>query len=133
MDRLEMLMSKYPEIEFKFDKSMPMDSGGLTVGNRILINANIPEEEQYQWLCEELGHFKTSVGDISDYRPSVNAKQEAAARNWGYRQSLTYRQLEEIRHKYAENDYEIADDLGLQVDYLHEVGFSYGLHFKHIK
>lgn len=133
MDRLEELMSKYPNIEFQFDKSMPVDSGGLTVGNKILINANISEEEQYQWLCEELGHVATSIGDISNYHPTDHAKQENAARNWGYKQSLTFQQLTSIKQQYAENDYEIADDLGLQVDYLHEVGFSYGLHFKHVK
>lgn len=133
MNRIENLMSRYPALSFTFDKSMPSDMGGLTVHDEIRINASISENEQYQWLCEELGHYETSVGDISNYTPTDNSKQENIARRWGYKQSLTYKQLEELKNEWHDNDYEIADDLGLQVDYLHEVGHTYGLHFKHVK
>jgi len=133
LTRIERLMSRYPALSFVFDKNMPSDMGGLTVNDKININANISESEQYQWLNEELGHYETSVGDISNYAPADNSKQENVARRWGYKQSLTYRQLQKIKDEWHDTDYEIADDLGLQLDYLYEVGHTYGLHFKHVK
>lgn len=131
MDRIEQLMSDYPDIEFSFDKLMPLDLGGYTVGNRITINDRLSESEQYQWLFEELGHYQTSVGDISDYGDVENAKQEHLARNWGYKHFLSEKDIKRLKSNHPENDYEVADDLGMQLNYLHEIGFTYGLHFKH--
>ncbi|VDG25735.1 ImmA/IrrE family metallo-endopeptidase [Lactiplantibacillus mudanjiangensis] len=132
MDRLETLMSKYPNIDFKFDKKMPLELGGYTIGNRIIINANISKTEQYQWLLEEIGHVKTSIGDISNYHSHRNMQQENEARKWGYRNSISESKIKLLKKKHLETDYEIADELGLQVPYLHEIGFNYGLHFKHV-
>lgn len=135
MDRLERLMSLYPNIEFEFDNHMPMDDGGLNIGNRIIINSNISEFEQYQWLCEELGHHETSVGDITNYSPVGNAKQEHRARFWGYTHLLTHSDMDRLKREYAqeESDYPAAEDLGIELPYLHEAGLAYGLDFKHVK
>lgn len=48
MDKLERLMSEYPDIEFEFISPMPIEQGGLTIGDRILMNADISKKEQYQ-------------------------------------------------------------------------------------
>lgn len=129
-----MLMSTYPNIDFEFDKNMPTDDGGLNVGSRIIINSNIPECEQYQWLCEELGHHETSVGNITDYSSTESMKQEKRARRWGYTHYLSRTDLNRLRKEYAseESDYPAADDVGVQIAYLHEVGLTYGLDYKHV-
>lgn len=135
MNRLEMLMSAYPNIDFEFDKNMPTDDGGLNVGSRIIINSGIPEYEQYQWLCEELGHHATSAGDISNYGSIEAMRQEKRARRWGYTHYLSRSDLNRLRREYAseESDYPAADDVGVQVTYLHEVGRTYGFDFKHAR
>ena len=133
MDKLERLMSEYPDIDFEFTKRMPLEQGGLTVGNKILINTNISKKEQFQWLLEELGHHETSVGNITNYTSSKNMKQELQARRWGYRHCFSREDFERIRKEHPETDYEVADELGVQVTYLHEIGVTYGLDFKHVK
>lgn len=133
MNRLEELMSEFHGINFQFDKHMPEEYGGFTIGNKIIINANDSPEEQYQWLLEEIGHYETTVGDISDYSPSDNMKQELQARRWGYKHCFTQKDIERIKKEHPDTDYEVADELGVQVPYLHEVGITYGLDFKHAK
>ncbi|MDV0429505.1 hypothetical protein RXV91_01240 [Lactiplantibacillus sp. DA1] len=132
MDKIEQLMAKYPDINFYFEP-MPIKLGGIAIENQVTINSKKSKTEQFQWLLEEIGHVKTSVGDISDYDSLSNMKQEHEARTWGFKQQMTRSQLDKLRKCYAENDYELADDLGIQVDYLHEVGQSYGLHYKHVR
>lgn len=124
-------MSKYPNISFEFE-SMPHEFGGFNVGDQITINSNLSKDQQLQWLSEEIGHYKTSVGDISDYDKKNSAKQEHLAREWGYKHLLSEKDVNQLKKDYSENDYELADDLGMQVNCLHEIGFTYGLHFKHV-
>ncbi|VDG33332.1 hypothetical protein [Lactobacillus plantarum subsp. plantarum] [Lactiplantibacillus mudanjiangensis] len=130
MDKLESLMSQYPNITFDFEP-MPMKLGGLTVDKEITINSNKTKTEQFQWLLEELGHVETSVGDISDYNEITSMRQEHAARKWGFTHYLSEKDLKDIVKEHPENDYEVAEDLGLQIPYLHEIGFTYGFNFKH--
>lgn len=130
MNKIEYLVSQYPELSFEFEP-MPHQFGGFNIGNQITINSDLPEQQQLQWLLEEIGHYKTSVGDISDYSKIESAKQEHLARNWGYQHLLSEEDIKRIKKDHPENDYELADDLGMQLNYLHEIGFTYGLHFKH--
>lgn len=130
MNKIEDLMSRFPDIKFEFEP-MPGKLCGLNIGDQITINECLSYEEQYQWLTEELGHYYTSVGDISDYSVADNQKQEYRARKWGYQYLLNEGDIEKLLTKYHETDYEIAEDLGIQVPFLHEIGFSYGLDYKH--
>lgn len=134
LSRLENLMARHPELKIVFDKNVPIELGGYVVDKKILMNPNISEREQYQWLYEELGHDATTVGDISDYGPLENAKQERQARVWGFTHCFTRADMDRLRREYAEedSDYPAADDLGIEVPYLHEVGLSFGLHYKHV-
>ncbi|BEI53988.1 hypothetical protein [Lactiplantibacillus plantarum] len=132
MDKIEYLMSQYPELEFNFE-SMPQLMGGFTIGSQIIINSDLTESQQVQWLVEEIGHYKTSVGDISDYNKIESAKQEHLARNWGYKQVLSFNQLKAIRKNYVDSDYEVAENLDIDIEYLHDIGESYGLPYKHVK
>lgn len=131
MTRIESIIAHYSSIDFEFEP-MPKGLDGLTVKNQITVNSDIPEQQQFQWLLEEIGHVETSVGDISDYADHDNFKQEAEARRWGYTHALSKETIERLSKKNLETDYELADDLGVQVSYLHEVGLVYGFNFKHV-
>lgn len=132
MNRIEKLLSKYSSVEVEFE-AIKSRLGGLTIGNHIIINSNATEPEQFEWLLEEIGHHETSVGNISNYDSLENMKQEKSARQWGYKHFLSRKDIERLRSEHPDNDYEIADELGVQVPYLHEVGITYGLDFKHVK
>lgn len=124
MDRFEKIMSNYPELTLGFEK-MPSKLKGLVIGNEITLNSDITETEQIQWLYEELGHFETSVGDIIDYSKLQNAKQEHRARVWGIKRLIAHEIIDEYKSKGADDDYEVADELGIQISYLHEAGRIY--------
>lgn len=104
MSRLERLMAHHPELKIVFDKDVPIELGGYIVDKKVLMNPNISEKEQYQWLFEELGHRATTVGDISDYGPLENAKQEHQARAWGFTHLLTRADMDRLRREYACED-----------------------------
>lgn len=132
MNRIEKLMAEYSSIDFEFEP-MPVGLGGITIKNQVTINSNISEQCQFQWLLEELGHIETTVGDISDYDLIKSMKQENEARRWGYKHCFTQKDIDRIKKEHPDTDYEVADELGVQVPYLHEVGITYGLDFKHVK
>lgn len=131
MEDIDKLMSDFPQFNYQYER-MPEGIDGLNIGNEIIINSEIGKEEQLQWLYEEIGHAMTSEGDITDYHDRNNSWQESRARSWGMSHCLPRKELERISKSNVDNDYEVADDLGIQVDYLHTVGLMYGLRYKSI-
>jgi len=58
---------------------------GRIKGNRIAIKKDLATyKEKACILAEELGHYKTSYGNILDMNNSGNRKQEYKARLWAY-------------------------------------------------
>ncbi|GEP71368.1 hypothetical protein FD12_GL000442 [Lentilactobacillus rapi DSM 19907 = JCM 15042] len=51
--------------------------------------------------------------------------QVKRVRNWGMEHQVPKDPLERLTKADVDSDYEIADDLGVQADYLHRVGFMY--------
>lgn len=130
MENIDKLMSDYPQFNYKYE-SMPKGIDGINIGNEIIINSKISKEEQLQWLYEEIGHAMTSEGDITDYGDRNNMHQEHEARIWGMEQQVPLKKLIKLS-KDCVNDYELAEDLNIQLDYLHNVGFMYGFRYKSI-
>lgn len=129
MDELDKVMAQYPQLNIIFDKT-PFGLDGLNIGNKIIINSELSREEQLQWLYEELGHIATTVGDITDYGKLDNMYEENVARHWGMRHLIPKEKLDKLAKHQFETDDEVADDLGVQTNYLHEAGIMYGLHYK---
>lgn len=66
------------------EKNIP-GYGGRIYGNRIAIHNGLDTTtEKTCVLAEELGHYHTTVGDITDLSDPKNRKQERQARLWGY-------------------------------------------------
>ena len=58
---------------------------GLISGKRIAIRKGIQTQtEKSCVLAEEIGHYRTSTGDILDQSKAENRKQELHARMWAY-------------------------------------------------
>lgn len=61
---------------------------GKCIGNVIIINSVISTEEKIGVLSEELGHYLTTTGDITNQSMISNRKRELKARAWGYNKSI---------------------------------------------
>lgn len=133
MNEIEKLMAQYPNLSYTFENMPNTTLGGLTIGNEVTINSALPYKDQLAWLYEEIGHYMTSSGDISSYNEKTDIIQERRARVWGMKHHLSKQALERVSNEHVESDYEAADELGVKVDYLHEVATVYGFKFKHVE
>jgi Zn-dependent peptidase ImmA (M78 family) len=102
-------------------------------GDYIVINSNISESEKYEILSEELGHFFTSYGDISNLSDIGNIKQEKRARRWSYETTVGIMQLIDAFKKGIRTKYDLADYLNVTERYLeYAIQYykrKYGLYF----
>lgn len=126
MDDFDKILTLYPGYTLFFEE-MPPKQKGIIIENEITLNKSASHEEQVQWLMEEIGHSKTSVGDISDYAPLSNAKQEYRARVWGLTHMVPKKVLKNFKKNKYDDDFEVADELGIKITYLHEAGEVYRL------
>lgn len=104
---------------------------GFCHGNRIAIDMNLTNIEKSCILCEELGHYFLSVGDITNQECISNRKQELLARQWGYNKKIGLFGLIKAFENNCLNKYEIADFLNVTEEYLEEAidyyTYKYGI------
>lgn len=80
-------------------------------------------------IAEELGHYHTTVGDITDLTKSENRKQENRARLWAYKRMITLDKLISAwEHGYG-NRHEIAEYLEVTEKFLQEAIDAYRTKF----
>lgn len=103
------------ELDLKTDKPC-----GKCLGNNIYINNNCNDDDKYCILLEELGHYLTTYGDITDKTNISNIKQELWARKWGYNHSVTLYKIVDAFEYGARDKYELASYLGVTDEYLDE-------------
>lgn len=89
----ELLQGMYPQLDIHEDPTMPKGLSGLYFDNVIKINKHIFFYEKTGVLAEELGHYETTHGDISDLSCIRNRKLEVVARRWGYRKIVPIKRL----------------------------------------
>jgi hypothetical protein len=79
------LLREIDENNLKLYKcDMHSEVKGLCIGNNIVINKKISRGDEFNCiLAEELGHYKTTVGDITAGGNEC-AKQELKARAYAY-------------------------------------------------
>lgn len=110
-------------------------SKGYYLGNTVAINSKIKTTaEKKCTLIEEVGHAKTSSGNILDNRDVRNIKQEKRARRWGYEKLVGIVDLINAFNAGLHGRYEIAQYLNVtenflqkSVDYYKE---KYGIYFE---
>ena len=87
---------------------------GRCVGNRIAIDKNIKTDaEKACILREEISHYKTTVGDITDQTKISNIKQEKSARNTAIQKLCSLDKIIEAIRKGATSKYEIVEILNI--------------------
>lgn len=93
---------------------------GKCVNNMLIINKNMSLKDKFCVLSEELGHFKTTVGDITNQSIISNRKQELKARAWGYDITIGLKGLIDSFKMGLTNPSEIADYLCVTEEYLND-------------
>ena len=94
---------------------------GRTIRNTIYINSSMTNYEKIEVLSEEIGHFKTTFGNISDLSNIKNSKLEKIARREGYKIFAKPSLLIDAIKSGATDDYEIADYLSVSKEILKDV------------
>jgi len=118
-------MTKYEELLDEAEKNglitleieLPYSKGRI-IGKNIAINSYMNETEKTSVIAEELGHYYTTVGNILDQSNSSNRKQEFRARAVAYNRLIGVMGLTSAYKAGCHNQYEIAEFLGVTVEFL---------------
>lgn len=87
----------------------------------VLLNKKInTQAEKRCVLLEEIGHYKTSAGNITDQSKVENRKQEKEARAWAYRQAVGLSDLVQAYKSGVRNRYELSEFLNVTEDFLQD-------------
>lgn len=96
-------------------------NNGRIKGKRIAIRKDIESSaEKACVLAEELGHYHTTVGDITDLSDSQNRKQERQARLWGYNKLIGLTGIIQAFRAGCHSRHETAEYLGVTEQFLQE-------------
>lgn len=77
-----------------------------------------PIAKQREVLAEEIGHYKTTVGNIIDQANSLNRKQELQAREYGCKLLISLDGFIACYKGGIDTPYEVTEFFGVTVPYL---------------
>lgn len=105
--------------------NLPDDISGYYVetssDNLILLNKNIESTKARTCtLAEEIGHYHTSFGNITDQSKVESRKQERIARGWAYDKLIGIVGLVNAYKYGCKNRYEIAEYLNVSEKFLED-------------
>ena len=83
------LIMEYPHIKI-IEKVLPKGLPGLYYDNVIEIDKFKDKYEKHCILAEELGHYETTYGDITNLNDMRSIKLEQIARRWGYEKIVSF-------------------------------------------
>lgn len=89
----ESLVSEYPQLAIEEVTDIPKGLAGVYFDNVILIDKHRSKYEKHGILAEEIGHYETTYGDITDLTSTWNWKLELTARRWGYEKIVSLDKL----------------------------------------
>ncbi|KRL76643.1 hypothetical protein [Ligilactobacillus equi] len=119
MNSIEQLMSEYPQLNYIYTR-MPEGLPGLIIDKTVYLKKDLTYQKEHETLAEEIGHYKTSVGDLTSLDNAVNRKQEKIARDWGRMKIITLDGLISCYKLCMRTAQEVADYFDVSVKYLFE-------------
>lgn len=118
MDYESLLIEAEKENLIVKEKPLKANDGRIK-GNRIAIRKDIPTlAEKACVLAEEIGHYKTTAGDILCQEGVGEKKQEKAARLWAYNRLVGLRGIIDGFTHGCRNRTELAEYLGVTEAFL---------------
>lgn len=121
---LEALINEYRHIKIKI-ADMPKGLSGLYIDNVILLNKCLNHNEKHCVLAEEIGHYETTYGNITDLKDIRNQKLELVARRWGYEKLVSLESLISCYEDGYWSTEEVCFHLEITPEYLNSVLDSY--------
>ena len=120
MTKYELLTDQAAQMGLTVREKPLAGSDGRIYKNRIAIREGLTEPEKVCVLAEEIGHHKTSTGDILDQEDGSNRKQEYRARLWAYNHVIGLIGIIQAYEAGCKDRYEVADYFGVSEEYLKE-------------
>lgn len=104
---------------FTYEKPLRAAIKGLYAETTIWVNSTIlTSTEKGCILAEELGHYHTTYGDITDQRITSNRKHEKRARIWAYERLLPLTEIVRAHKLGIRNKHELAELLEVTEEFL---------------
>lgn len=120
MDKVEKLMSSFPQLRYIFDKRMPDGQKGLYIDRSIYLNPRQPKKELVGIIAEKISHYLTSSGNITNQRTIESRKQERKARDIGNMLAISPIELVECFKFGCTTIWDCADYLQISLQTLQE-------------
>jgi hypothetical protein len=114
----EKLMMEYHFIKIEELQIMPRKLLGLYFDNEILIDKYIGKHEKHCVLAEEIGHYETTTGDITDQTILRNRQLENIARRWAYKRIVSLDKIIECYLKGHTTLYDMCNHLEITPKFL---------------
>ncbi|MFJ7972662.1 ImmA/IrrE family metallo-endopeptidase [Psychrobacillus sp. NPDC096389] len=116
----ERLIMEYPQVKI-IEKALPKGLPGLYYDNVIEIDKFKNKYEKHCILAEELGHYETTYGDITDLKDMRSVKLEQIARRWGYEKIVSLDRLIDCYERGQTTLEEVCLNLEVTPEYLKNV------------
>lgn len=115
--------------------SLTEELKGLYIDGNIALSKHLnTTNEKKCILAEELGHYHTSYGDITDLSIASNRKQELVARAWAYNKLINLNDLISAYIQGCQSRYDIASYLEVTeeflLDFLEYLKCKHGTHIE---
>ncbi|OTP12510.1 hypothetical protein A5844_000743 [Enterococcus sp. 10A9_DIV0425] len=139
MNNVELLMSMYPELTYKYETEMPDRQKGLYIDNVVYLNPHQSLKEMTDTVAEEIGHYLTTVGDIIAQDTNEKRKQEQKARDVGVTLVVAPQDFIDCYKERFKCIWECADFLGITKKTLENAiaiyskMYEFGLEYKNYK
>lgn len=118
----ETLLKKADKLGLIVKEADLRTKGGFCKGNRIAINKRLTTNAEKRCvLAEEIGHYKTTTGDITDQTKIENRKQELKARRYGHKLLIEPVDFVHAFKSGISNNYELAEFLDITEEVLDEI------------
>lgn len=114
----EALKLQYPQLTIKEVSNLPKGLAGINFGNEIHLDNKRCKYERHGILAEEIGHYETTYGDITNLNDIRNWKLELVARRWGYEKIVSLDKLIECHEMGYKSVEEVCVHLEITDKYL---------------
>ncbi len=101
------------------EKALPISKGRIK-GRRIAIKKGLSEREKRCVMAEELGHYYTGAGDITDLSLVANRKQELHGRVYAYNRLVGLMGIIDAHRHHCQSLSESAEYLDVTEEFLAE-------------
>ncbi len=114
-----LLQEAYDENIEVYEINFPGGIKGLYCDGFISINKKIKTSREKKCvLAEELGHYYTTIGRITDLKNVVNRKQERQAREWSFEMLVPLKSIIKASYAGCTNLFELSEYLDVTEEFL---------------